>query len=311
MVFNKHKTGLITVFAIMIISFAGKALAFPLPTGDIKRIGSSVQVAMQQVMQIKQEVESNLNIIKEIQNGGYAAAAGDLFAKIQNGDYDRFGENLTGLKDSTYDATHNAQKVKERKEKQEAERKQKEQEALEKEKIAREKGEKVVEESNKSFFGRAYNWIKDNRLATDSALSAYEAGTDGNWSNVINDASVSAGGVVGGGNGNEISALGGIVSAGMDIVHDSNDLGEVITNTATNSKLEGNLGDLNKEHEKLEREREEAQKQHNEQLAEQLQKQMQELEAKMEQERKEMKQKECQACRAQNPNSGCISACSF
>ena len=311
MVFKKYRMGLITILILVIISIAGKSWAFPLPTADIKRIGSSIQVTMQQVMQIKQEIESNLHIIEEIQNGGYAAAAGDLFAKIQNGDYDRFGDNLKGLKSSTYDATHSAQKVKERKEKEEADRKERERKALEKEKEAKEKGDAVAEKTHKSFFNRAYNWVKDNRLVTDSALGAVNAAKDGDWSNVVNDAARSAGGAVGGGNGNEISSLGGIVSSGMDIVGNSNDLGEIITNTATNGKLSDNLNNLNREHEELERQRQEAEKQRNEELAAQLKEQMKKLEEQMAEERKELKKKECAECRANNPNAPCISACSY
>ena len=311
MVFKKCKMGLLTILVLVIISVAGKAWSFPLPTNDFQRIASSVQVGMQQVMQIKQEIESNLNIIKEIQNGGYAAAAGDLFAKIQNGDYDRFGDNLKGLKSSTYDATHSAQKVKERKEKEEADRQAKEKAELEKQKAAKEKGDAAAEESHKSFFKRGYNWIKDNRLVTDSALGAVNAANNNDWSNVVNDAARSAGGAIGGSDGNELSALGGIVSSGMDIVGNSNDLGEFITHTATNGKLTDNLNVLNQEHEALEAKLKEAQEQADREQAERIKEQMKQLEEKMAQERKEQQQKECQACRSQNPNSPCISACSF
>lgn len=311
MILRKCKMGLLTVVVLVIISVAGKVWAFPLPTADIKRIGSSIQVAMQQVMQIKQEVESNLNIIKEIQNGGYATAAGDLFAKIQNGDYDRFGDNLKGLKNSTYDATHSAQKVKERKEKEEAKRQEKEKEALEKEKAAKEKGEEVAKQSHKSFFNRAYSWVKDNRLVTDSALNAVNSAKDGNWSNMVTNAAKGAGGIVGGSDGSEISSLGGIVGAGMDIVNNSNNLGEMITNAATNSQLSENLNALNQEHEALEAQRKEAERQQNEALVAKIKEQMKQLEEKMAQERKEQKQKECQECRAKNPNSACLSACSL
>lgn len=311
MMFKKYRMGLITILILVIISVAGKCWAFPLPTADIKRIGSSIQVTMQQVMQIKQEIESNLHIIEEIQNGGYAAAAGDLFAKIQNGDYDRFGDNLKGLKSSTYDATHSAQKVKERKEKEEAERKERERKALEKEKAAKEKGDAVAEETHKSFFNRAYNWVKDNRLVTDSALGAVNAAKDGNWSDVVNDATRGAGGAIGGSNGNEISSLGGIVSSGMDIVGNSNDLGEIITNTATNGKLSENLNNLNREHEELERQLKEAQEKADREQAERIQKQMNELNEKMKQEMKEMQQKACQECKTKNPTSPCFAECSF
>lgn len=311
MVFKKCRMGLITVLVLVIISVAGKAWAFPLPTADIKRIGSSIQVTMQQVMQIKQEIESNIHIIEEAANGGYATAANDLFTKVQNGDYDRFGDNLKGLKTSTYDATHSAQKVKERKEKEAADRQAKEQAELAKQKAAKEKGDKEAEKTHESFLKKSYNWIKGNRLATDSAFDAYNAAKDGDWDDVVNDAAKSAGGVVGGSNGNEISSLGGIVSAGMDIVEKSDDLGEAITNTATNGRLSDNLSNLNKEHEELERQLQEAKEKANREQAEKIQQQIEDLNKKIKEEEKAKRQKECQECKAKDPNAPCIAACSF
>ena len=65
---NKHK--LIWTTVLMITFGAEKAMAFPLPTFDLKRIATSIRDAAYQIMEIKQEVDSNLKIIKEIVNGG-------------------------------------------------------------------------------------------------------------------------------------------------------------------------------------------------------------------------------------------------
>lgn len=168
--FDRCKKGFAAILALVIISVAGKAWAYPVPTIDFKRIISSVQVTMNQTMQIKQEVESNINIVKEAQNTGYAAAAGDLFTKVQDGELDRFGNDLKGFKESTNEAANSVQKLKEQKEKLSDKRQLEEVEELAKEKAAKDRGDAIAEESHKSFFGRNYNWIKGNRLATDSAV---------------------------------------------------------------------------------------------------------------------------------------------
>ena len=102
---NIVKISFLVIFNIAIIGSVNKAEAFPLPTLDISRIKTAVQNTMHAVQEIKQEIESNLRIIQEIQNGGYMAAAGDLFGKIQNGDYDRFGQNFKTIQFSVQDAS--------------------------------------------------------------------------------------------------------------------------------------------------------------------------------------------------------------
>lgn len=248
MIIQQQQTGLITVLSFVIISIAGESLAYPLPTNDVKRIASSVQTVANQAVQIKQEYENNMKIVQEIQNGGYAAAAGDLFGKIQNGDYDRFGDNLKNTQNAIYDGTHSAQKVAERKKLEEAKRLEAEKRALEEEQAARANAtanaKTAHQKANKSFFGRAYDWIKGNRLATDAALSSVNAATNGGrLSDVVNAGTRSIGAVVGGNDGAEISSLGGVVSSGIRIgtdAHDGNmNAGEILVRTAT----DGNLAD--------------------------------------------------------------------
>ena len=250
MIIKQQRTGLITVLTFMIISIAGESLAFPLATNDIKRVAASVQTTANQAVQIKQEYDSNMKIIKEIQNGGYAAAAGDLFGKIQNGDYDRFGDNLKNTKDAIYDGTHGAQKVAERKQKEEAKRLEAEKKALAEEAEARANAtanaQAAHKKANKSFFGRAYDWIKGNRLATDAALTTANTIKDhGKLSDIVNSSTKSIGAAVGGNDGAEISSLGGVVSAGINIGTDAADghmdVGEVLVRTATDSNLSDNV----------------------------------------------------------------------
>ena len=81
-----------TLASLLIYMWSSVCMAYPLPTVDWKRLGDSAKQASQIAKQVQIEVQSNLNIIRQIQNGGYAAAAGELFGKIERGDYDRYGK---------------------------------------------------------------------------------------------------------------------------------------------------------------------------------------------------------------------------
>lgn len=155
---------------LFLTGYCGNCLAFPLPTTDIKRIGQSLKQTKLLVDQYKQEVESNLQIIKQIQNGGYAAAAGALFGKIANGDYDRFGSmykdigaNLQTAATSTQAAFAKKAKREEiHKEMAEKEAKRKA-EAAEKAKAAAAKlTADNVESYKESKWKKSYNWIKNH-----------------------------------------------------------------------------------------------------------------------------------------------------
>lgn len=248
MIIQQQQTGLITVLSFVIISIAGESLAYPISTNDVKRVAASVQGVALKTVQIKQEYENNLKIIQEIQNGGYTAAVGDLFGKIQNGDYDRFGDNIKNAREDIYNGTHSARKVEERKKKLEAERLEAEKRALEEEQAARANAtanaKAAHKKANKSFFARTYDWIKGNRLATDAALATVNTIEDGGkLSDIVNYSTKSAGAIVGGNDGAEISSLGGVVSSGIRIgtdAHDGNmNAGEILVRTAT----DGNLAD--------------------------------------------------------------------
>lgn len=139
----------------MIIALTGMMLTttpkmanalIPLPSIDFSRIAENVKKTISQVTEIKAEIDSNIMILREIQNGGYAAAAGMLFSKIERGDYDRLGRNVKGVSEN-YEALSMEAKgfASARKECKERAKKAQE-EALQKYKEECEQGEKTEEE---------------------------------------------------------------------------------------------------------------------------------------------------------------------
>ena len=105
------------LLCLSLILCAENASAFPLPTQDLSRLAQSAKTTKLQIDEIYQEYQSNMHIIKQIQNGGYAAAARELFGKIQNGDYDRYGGMVKNLGVSLETGAANAQAVASKKEK--------------------------------------------------------------------------------------------------------------------------------------------------------------------------------------------------
>ena len=100
---KKHANKLmILALASMMLTVAPRTAnaLIPLPSIDFSRIAENVKKTISQVTEIKAEIDSNLMILREIQNGGYGAAAGMLFSKIERGDYDRLTGNVKGLKES-------------------------------------------------------------------------------------------------------------------------------------------------------------------------------------------------------------------
>ena len=163
--------------SLFLLGFCGNCFAFPLPTLDIKRIGQSLKQTKLMVDQYKQEVESNLQIVKQIQNGGYAAAAGALFGKIANGDYDRFGSmykdigaNLKTAATSTQAAFAKKAKREEIHKKMAEKEAKRKVEAAEKAKAAAAKlTSDNVESYKESKWKKSYNWIKNHGNQLSSA----------------------------------------------------------------------------------------------------------------------------------------------
>ena len=107
MMVNIRKFNILVGVAFMITFAAPETKAFPLLCMDNMNLVQSAKVTMQEIMIIKQEVESNLRIVDEIRNGGFAAAGAMIFDKIQNGDYDRFGKALSNVKSNAESMAHN------------------------------------------------------------------------------------------------------------------------------------------------------------------------------------------------------------
>ncbi len=174
--------------SLFLLGFCGNCFAFPLPTLDIKRIGQSLKQTKLMVDQYKQEVESNLQIVKQIQNGGYAAAAGALFGKIANGDYDRFGSmyqdlsaNLkTGALETKAVFANKEYRKEINKELAEEDAKRKEAAAEQAKAAAGKLTDSNVESYKESKWKKSYNWIKShgNQLSsiTSGVSSSIEKG---------------------------------------------------------------------------------------------------------------------------------------
>lgn len=240
--FSKKKFVVGLAFMITMFSSEAHAFGFPVLCADMKRLIASARVTMQQVMIIKQEIDSNMRIIQEIQNGGFASAGAMIFDKIQNGDYDRFGQALTTMKAEGQNMSDN---VKARKAYKEAE-----QEALKNgmdEKQAKAAAQqamsKSLEESRanriqqaaeakknrgSNAFSSSYNWLKKNSGVTSGASSALRGVESGNWGQVLSGASGVTGSAI---NSGGESAVGNIFNGA------SNNAGN-----ALNSALNGDWG---------------------------------------------------------------------
>ena len=248
MMAKKKNLEALSILVFVITLMSGRAEAFI--NFDVKRVGTAVMNGVQQGLQIKSEIDSNLAMVKDIQNRGFAATAQDLFGRIQNGEYDRFGDMLTGLKENAMDATQSAQEVKARKDREEADREAKMEAMLRAEEAARKAAEPGSAEAHaqmkakQSIWKNAYNWVKNHKSATDAGFGTLDSIKNGDVANAVRNAAGGAGNVVGGEAGQGLGALGGIVGAGTDIINNSDNLGDIITNTANNGELSGSLGSL-------------------------------------------------------------------
>lgn len=195
------------LLSLSVILYGRASFAFPLPTMDMTRLAQSAKTVKLQIDQVQQEIESNLHIIKQIQNGGYAAAARELFGKVQNGDYDRFGALVKNLGVNLEISAKSAQALASNREKRkeinlglaEAEARRK-QAAAEKAKAQAEAAvNENVEQAKKSGFNRAYNWAKRYGLsATNTVIGTVDAIDDGGniidvGKNIKNNTSASLG----------------------------------------------------------------------------------------------------------------------
>ena len=221
MMVNIKRFNILAGVAFMITFAAPDARAFPLLCSDPSRLVASARVTMQEIMIIKQEVESNLRIIEEIRNGGFAAAGAMIFNKIQNGDYDRFGKALSNVKTNAQDMATNVAEREWRAKREEelrnsgmSEKEAKakaQQEAAERMAIYQQAQEearlKAKEERGSNAFTNSYNWLKNNQSFTSGASSALTGVSNGNWGQALSGAAGATGGAL---NSNGDTTLGNI-----------------------------------------------------------------------------------------------------
>ena len=223
---NKMAVGL----AFMITLASSKAYAFgiPLLSADMKRLIDSAQMIMQQVSIIKQEIDSNLAIIQEIQNGGFASAGAMIFDKIQNGDYDRFGNALSSVKSESQDMAANVKARKQFKEEEQAAlaqgmteeqaravAQQKMAEKLQKDKKEREQAKAIRKAARgENAFDKSYNWLKSNSGVTSGASDALRGVSNGNWGQVVSGAVGATGSSINSGGENSVGNIFNNASSG-------------------------------------------------------------------------------------------------
>lgn len=167
-----------TLASLLIYMYSSVCVAYPLSTRDWSRLRDSAKQGAEIANQVKTEVDSNLRLIKIVQHGGYGAAAGELFGKIENGDYDRYGKMFADSKQVLKDGADATKKKKE----EDAKVQEKNQETAAKaaEEIAKDNKEaqkqadavqKVNnEKAKKSKWSQAYNWVKKYGRSTADAI---------------------------------------------------------------------------------------------------------------------------------------------
>lgn len=335
MMVNLKKVKLLASTAFMITLATSQAHAFPLLCGDPSRLVASVRVTMQQVMIIKQEIESNMQIVTLIANGGFAQAGAMIFNKIQNGDYDRFGNALSTVKDNALDMSKNVQEREERAAREKELRAQGMSDKLAKEKARQESEERLLkaqkerekaaldakENRGSNAFSNSYNWLKDNQTFTSNASGALTGVANGNWGNVLNSGAKVTGSVIGDvtgsdGAGNTIGSLGNIAEGTYNTINNGGNTGQTISGLFNNGQIQSGLSGVESGYNQTESENAKAlaeQEEAERKAAEELKKSMDEAGKQMQ---AQMKQQACQRCKEENRNagrdemSGCATACS-
>lgn len=160
------KVKLLAVFALTMMAMTPDAKALiPLLSADFGRLTSAAQITMNDIMIIKQEIDNNIKAIKEIQNGGFAAAGAAIFGNIQSDELDRFGNMWSDAK-SQYDEIKNmSDSVQDQLKQAEEELKNRYGEEYERLKDAKEEIDR-----GKAAFDNAYSWYKDNKSDPGNAL---------------------------------------------------------------------------------------------------------------------------------------------
>lgn len=168
----KRKVGFISVLALVITLASGRAEAYPLVWSDIQRIGTSVLNSIMQELQIKNEFDSNMALIKEIQERGYGAAADDLFNDLKSDISDEFGNVVSDVKKEAQTAAKDLQKLAEDKAKAKLNNLLKKEKKLQDAEAAG-NGQATSDDASadEAFYDKSYNWLKNNRAETPDATT--------------------------------------------------------------------------------------------------------------------------------------------
>lgn len=235
--------------AFVITLLSSGAHAFPLLCSDPSRLAAAFQQNMHEVQMLKQEIESNLLIIKQIQNGGYAAAGAMLFGKIQNGDYDRFGKSLSTLRDNSQSMVQN---VKDRKAVSEREQELIEQgldarlaqakarqEAAERE--AKRQAAKAQRGNN--VFQSSFEWLERNRVA-GSVEGALRGVDSGNRNQILDGIFGAVGNTAGNDSvlGKASGALGDLTEGTLNSIEKGGNVLDVVEDVVNGQVMDGLTG---------------------------------------------------------------------
>lgn len=297
MMVNNNRIKLAAGLALMITLVAPESKAFPLLCSDPSRLASSYRVMSQEVAIIKQEIESNLNIIKEIQNGGFAAAGAAIFGKIQNGDYDRFGKSVNALERQSKELTMSQEELDkaraEEQKKREAEMERMKQENIEKQQQAermqalRSAEERAKEEAKSqrgdNIFSSAYNWLKNNQSFTQGVQDTLNGVANGDVGDILSGSFGAAGGATG---NSYLDSLGDIASGAADSLGNGGSFKDVLDDLTHNGDIQNGVNGLKDEYE--------GQKERDEAAAKQAE---EDLKNSLEQAKNDLQQQLCQMCK--------------
>jgi len=201
-----HLLVCLTAAMSFFVGFARNASALiPLATVDFKRIAKSAEAVQKEISFWKKEIEANLNIVKMIQNGGYAAAAGALFSEQfytdENGKvkFNRYGEVVKDTLKELENTAEQTQYALANEEKKKEQINEKLKEALEENQQSLYESEAAAEEAKKKYSEQAQTEKRDkvveymqNQGISDYSIELFQTGTKvlTNWtddaSSIIN-----------------------------------------------------------------------------------------------------------------------------
>lgn len=190
---KKMKLGMIAMAILLITGLAGESVAFPVPATDHSQIAESAKVTINQVKEIKAQVDEIRKIGKEIANGGYAQGVEDLFGNEEKeGVLDRFGNSLKNVKSSMKRSEKKKKKDIEDAEEDKEDRTQDAAKETAKQDASAEQGKKEALQETKNIakasrqaaeVENTYNFLKDNHSTGNSSDQSKDATSGDNGTN--------------------------------------------------------------------------------------------------------------------------------